>query len=322
MRKVFFLVLSAFLIPLLPAQEAAVNPRLAPEQFFSRGPLSLGVSTGVLFGRSEEIVYRDSKTSNKLSQLLWELKPLAYVGVDLRYDWLRPEKSWGIFTGLSFKMGFPGETGVMEDRDWTEVYSDWLTYYSVHDNTTEKALLGDVGAGVFFKIFGQFLLKTYVSYDFMHFSWEGSGGSLLYPPSQGGHRYYTQPVDVIAYEQTWHIVSPGIAFYGEFNRYFTGEIALKVSPFIWCITRDNHIERKLIITETLDLGLFVEPQVRFSFIPKDFLTLSLAVSYRNISFVRGDGVYKETGKSTVTTKNMAGAGYSVFDTGIVAKFSF
>ncbi|MDR1107632.1 MAG: omptin family outer membrane protease [Spirochaetaceae bacterium] len=324
MRKVFFGVLSVFLIPLLPAQEAAVNPRLAPDH-----PWSLGISTGVLFGQSEEIVYYDAKTSNKISQLLWDIKPLVYAGVDFRYNRFRPETSWGLFTDFSFKIGLPGKTGIMEDRDWTGQYTatgahipDWLTHYSVHDNTTENAFLGDAAVGLFFKIFGRFLVITYLSYDFMYFSWRASGGSFLYPEKDGGHKYYTQPIDVITYQQIWHIVSPGVAFYGAFNRYFTGEIALKASPFIWCITEDNHILRSLIITDILDLGLFIEPQVLFSFIPADFLTLSLAVSYRHISLVRGDSIYKEAGVSPIAYKNLAGVGYSVFDAGIVAKFSF
>jgi outer membrane protease len=342
MRKTFFLVLSALLLPVLSAQESAVPVRTAGDH-----PLSLGVSAGVLFGRSEEIVYRDAKTRDKLSQLLWEMKPLVYIGADAEYRWFRPNRRWGLFTDLSFKYGVPAESGVMEDRDWTGALTegnkttalpDWLTHYSVHNNKTENAILLDAGFGLLFQIFDQFLLKTSISYDLMYFSWTASGGSLLYPADDGDHipvipaliPSYIPSLTPITYQQTWHIVSPGITFSGAFNRYFTGEIGLKASPFIWCITRDDHSWRDLLITANLDLGLFIEPELLFSFTPRDFFTLSLAVSYRYIGFVRGDSlyrlykgdkVYKETGKPTMTVKNTGGAGYSVLNAGIVATFS-
>jgi outer membrane protease len=126
---------------------------------------------GFLNGVSEEIVYRDKKSNAKLSQLLWEMKPLFYAGIGINYHWLKPENSWGIFTGASYKFSFPVKTGVMEDRDWmVDAYPDFLTHYSVHDNKTEETARVDADIGLSFRIAGKYLLKTYVAYNFMHFS--------------------------------------------------------------------------------------------------------------------------------------------------------
>lgn len=312
MKKVFFLMLSVATTLGLSAQEISTN--------MNNHTLLLGASIGVLQGTSEEIVYQNRSSRNRLSELLWDLKPLVYAGIDINYHWGKPENTWGIFADTSLKFGFPGETGILEDRDWIMPdYPEFLTHYSVHDNKTENAVLFDASVGASFQIFSRFLLKTYIAYDFMYFSWRAKGGSLLYPNSDGGHGYL-KPISVIAYKQTWNIISPGVAFYGEFNRYFSGEIAFKISPLIWCNSEDNHILRDLIITDKLDIGLFIEPSLLFSFTPKDFFTLSLSVLYRNISYVRGDGVYKEKGKPARTAENILGAGYSAFDVGLTAKF--
>ncbi|MFP3089931.1 omptin family outer membrane protease [Treponema sp. TIM-1] len=316
MRKIFLCGLFVVMTLALSAQEIATK--------WNDHNLFLGASLGLLSGKSDEIVYRNASTKNKLSQLLWDIKPLVYAGIDINYHWQKPENTWSIFANTSFKFGFPGKTGVLEDRDWmASEYPQFLTHYSMHDNKTENAVFIDASAGASFQIFGQFLLKPSISYNVMHFYWEANGGSLLYPDSYGGHGYL-RPIDVITYKQTWHIISPGVAFYGEFNRYFNAEIAFKISPLIWCIGEDDHILRDLTITtDNLAIGLFIEPSLLFSFIPnipKDFFTLSLSVLYRNISYVRGDGIYKELGKPARTVKNIMGAGYSAFDVGLTARF--
>ncbi|MDR0689526.1 MAG: omptin family outer membrane protease [Spirochaetaceae bacterium] len=322
MKKMFFGVLLVVISLALSAQEGAVSRN-------NGHTLSLGASAGVLYGQSEEIVYLYQNTGTKLSQLLWDLKPLVYAGADVNYRSHKPANRWGVFSDVSFKIGLPMKSGVMEDRDWIALdYPQWLTHYSVHDNYTETGILVDADMGLSVAIMRPFLLKAYLSYSLMYFSWRAKGGSFLYPvwdinndgEPDGEHAYYTRPVDVITYQQAWHIVSPGIAFYGEFNRYFNAEIAFKASPLVWCITVDDHILRNFIITDILDIGLFIEPSLLFSFTPSDFFTLSLGVQYRNISLIRGDSTYKETGEPAWVEKNIGGAGYSVLDAGIVATF--
>jgi outer membrane protease len=289
---------------------------------------SIGGSFGLLNGRAEEIVYRDSKTKNKLSQLLWDFKPLVYAGLDVHYSWQKPENKWGLFANGSSKFGFSGETGIMEDRDWVvDNYPNFLTHYSVHENKTKAAILMDFGIGASFVIFRDFLLKAYISYHYMHWAWTASGGSLLYPTGhinendepQGDH-FPLRSIDVGTYEQNWYIVSPAIAFYGEFNRFFDIEISLQATPLIWCITKDHHILRHLVITENTFGGFFIEPSLLFSFKPIDHFVLSFSFQYRNISGTRGNGVYKYAGDPPFTYRNGVGAGYAAYDIGIIFKY--
>jgi outer membrane protease len=283
---------------------------------------SLGTSIGLLAGVGEEIVYRYDNSNDKLSQVLWHFEPLLYAGVDLHYNWQIPASRWSLFTDTVFKFGFPGETGVMEDSDWVDVrYADWLTHYSVSGNKTESAILIDANVGASFTIFEKYLLKTFITYSYIHFSWTASGGSFLYPSSDGDHGYLTVSRDVGTYKQVWNILSPGISFYGAFNRYFNIEISLKLSPFIWLSAKDEHLDRNLVITDEIFGGFFIEPGLCFSFEPNNFFTLSLSFLYRNISGTRGDGDYKYQGQPTITAEDLRGAGYSSFDVGIMIKFN-
>jgi outer membrane protease len=312
--KKFYLFLLIFVILgfFVSAQPTGINEH----------GLILGTSIGLLAGEGEELVYRDDNSDDKLSQLLWHFKPLVYAGINFHYNWQIPESRWNIFTDGIFKFGFPGETGLMEDRDWVATrYADWLTHYSVHDNETENAILIDANAGVSFTIFEKYLLKTYITYSYMNFSWTASGGSFLYPSADGDHAYLTVSRDVGTYRQTWNILSPGISFYGEFNRYFDIEISFKISPLVWFSAKDEHLNRDLVITEEYFGGIFLEPSLLFSFKPNNFFTISLSFLYRNISGTRGDGEYKEQGQPAFTAKNLTGAGYSGFDIGIMAKFN-
>jgi outer membrane protease len=284
--------------------------------------LTLGTSIGLLAGEGEEIVYRYDDSDDKLSQLLWPFKPLFYAGVDLHYNWQIPASRWNIFVDGIFKFGFPGETGQMEDRDWADArYADFLTHYSIHDNKTENAMLIDANIGASFTIFEKYMIKTFITYSYMNFSWTASRGSFLYPDSDGGHGYMVVSSDVGTYKQAWNIISPGVSFYGEFNQYFDIELSFKLSPFIWLSAKDEHLVRKLVITDDVYGGFFIEPGLLFSFKPNNFITLSFSFLYRNISGTRGDGEYKQQGQPTLTVENLRGAGYSAFDIGIMTKFN-
>ncbi|MDR2795102.1 MAG: omptin family outer membrane protease [Spirochaetaceae bacterium] len=312
---------------LIPALFITLGLSLSAEPLNNKGhSLSFAAVGGLLSGESEEIVYRSTSSSTKLSQLLWDLKPLAYAGVQARYSWFGPKGAWGVFAGVSSKFGIPGETGLMEDRDWVlRDYPDVLTNYSVHDNNTESAVLVDAHIGVSRRVSQKFLLKAFLSYGFMYFSWRAHGGCFLYADidlnndgkKDGGFGTFP-PIDVISYEQGWHILSPAAAFYGEFNRYFDIELTIKLSPFIWFSAEDRHIMRDLTVTDTGKGGFFIEPGLTFSFKPKDAVAISLSVSYRNISGVRGIGVYDSPGEAPLS--GAAGSGYSALDAGLTLNY--
>jgi outer membrane protease len=283
-----------------------------------------GVSFNLLSGACEELVYRNNNAKNYVSQLSWQLSPLFAVGFNLHYDWLRQSASGleglfsGIFTDVSFKYGIPGKTGMMEDRDWMMSQADWLTHLSLHDNETATVLLGDLDAGFSLKLYNDFRLKAFLSYRFMYYSFIASRGAFLYPEDDGGHAYLVTNDRVGTYRQIWHIISPGLSFYGVFNKYFDAELSIRVSPLIMLYSLDEHLLKDLVITDEAFWGLFVEPALLFSFKPKSSFALVFSLNYRNISGTRGNSTYRYPDESN-TYSGVGGAAYSVFDIGISAR---
>jgi outer membrane protease len=289
---------------------------------WAQGPLALelALGAGLLAGQGEEIVYRDKGSGGMVSQLLWDMKPLAYLGADASLSWRPPGRRWGLFAGAGVKFGLPGETGAMEDRDWTEKgYPEWLTHYSAHDNATDTAFLLDAALGASFTVFGQFRLRAYLAYSHMSFAWAARGGSFLYPQSTGGHTRQATAGDVVTYRQTWDSIAPGVSFGGAFNRYFGMEVSLKASPLAWCSAEDHHVLRALLVTSDMFGGLFIEPGLALSFAPADAVTVSLSAFYRRISGPRGNGNYTPSDEPFFTAGNMAGSGYHALDVGLAAK---
>jgi outer membrane protease len=152
----------------------------------------------------------------------------------------------------------------------------------------------------------------------MTFSWASKGGSFLYPDQN--HFYYSTEIDVITYKQIWHIISPGVSFYGRFNRFFDINLFLNLSPLVWCNSVDEHLLRNLTIKDTMDFGFFIKPKLVFSFFPQDVIAVSFSFAYTHIGETRGDALYIEQGKAGVIYENIAGASYNAFDVGLSVKF--
>jgi outer membrane protease len=108
--------------------------------------VSLAAISGLLIGQSEEIVYKYIDQDDKLSQLLWDLKPMAYLGSALSFSRSNPLSGFGAALDLSVKFGLPLASGFMEDRDWRNADPGQLTDFSTHE-----AYLGggDLDAGRF-----------------------------------------------------------------------------------------------------------------------------------------------------------------------------
>jgi outer membrane protease len=303
------------------AQEQSVTVQKSGLRF------SLGVSLGLLYGENNYAIYWDTKNTNRMSELIWDLKPLGFAGVDMDLDWQIPKTRWGIFTGSSFKFGFPAHAGVIEDRDWmgttggTAFYNgnhpEWLTHYSASDARVDSALLIDADLGASFRLSPSFLLKAYISYAYMSFSWTATGGSLLYPGFHG----YQDSIDVLALRQSWYIISPALALYGKFNRYFDIELSLKASPFVWSNTEDHHLLYTPLFITIINAagGFFIEPKVVFSYTPRDYFSLALSVSYRYMS-THGDLIQNNNG-SFINYGKYGGAGYHAFDAALTAQFN-
>jgi outer membrane protease len=296
---------------------------------------SLGSQFGFFYGQAEEIVYPSSEfKADLLSQLLWDMKPVFYIGLLADFSRRNPMEKWGGFANLSFKYGLPRKSGKMEDRDWESYENTALTSFSSHDNQTNKLFLLDLSAGFSVPLNRIILLKAYLNVSYMHLGFSGFNGYGKYargnPPYSG--KYY--PIDdnptlkdyygkVINYTQNWFHIAPGVSFGFFFHKNFSAELSFAISPLIFCNDEDQHLTTNVQFLDIMRGGLLIEPGLNFSFIANKWIELSLGCSWRHISKTRGETYWrKPIGEGAYFQQGMAGAGFSFIDTGFSLKVHF
>jgi outer membrane protease len=300
-----------------------------------RNVFSLAFQTGFLYGQSQEIVYAGSESYKYFSELLWDMKPLYYYGAAASFSW---NTAW-LFTGLSFNAGVPFLSGAMEDRDWDTPNHDVLTHYSVHENYTRRALLGDANLGVSIPLRYQdsivAFLKIYYNFSYMNFLWEGYNGYGQYielhpeydswDPSMPKYEFSGK---VISYSQQWFLFSPGIGVDLLIGPLWQLNFSFLVSPGIWALAVDDHFKTETEFEDSLSGGIFMEPRIELTFSPNKRFAFSAGVSYRYIDGSRGANRSRNmsngepSGAFSEWRKNGGGAGFSALDTRLALKVFF
>jgi outer membrane protease len=297
---------------------------------------SVTSSAGFLYGYGEEIVYKYPGEETYVSQLLWNMKPLFYFGGALDFSRIKPMERLGFFTGLSLKFGFPGNTGIMEDRDWNTP-EDLLSNYSRSDNYTEGALLFDYSLGMTIPLRSFALFKVFWGLSWMSFHWTGRDGYLLYPKTAGGSYLYDAPLDdsaekeplygpAISYSQDWLMTYPGISLLVPLGAWFKADIAFQISPLIFCLARDNHLLTASEYEDYVFGGLYLEPRGELTFSPHRRVDLSLYVSYRFLKGAHGKSYGRKTGVGQsgefYQYARDVGAAWYALDSGLSLKIRF
>ncbi|GHV74204.1 hypothetical protein AGMMS49940_15060 [Spirochaetia bacterium] len=296
--------------------------------------ISLAADAGVLLGQAEEIVYKNSNDDAYLSQLLWDLKPLVYLGSSLSLSRADPLSGFGLGADLSVKFGLPIFSGTMEDRDWVnEAYPDMLTHFSSHNAYIQGAMLLDLAGGITIPIAGRVAIKALVSFSYMRFSWIAQHGYTQYDKTNGWSPSTPKtPVNGtgISYDQNWIILSPGIEVFWPFYRGLSLDFRFFISPGIWSWDMDNHYmnidpgKKYTQYSDNTEGGLYLEPSLALAFSPIPSLSLVLHGAWRYINGTRGDVYELIAGFNTNSptyASNRAGVGYSAVDVGLSLKLA-
>jgi outer membrane protease len=305
----------------IEAQEQPENP-LA---------LSLSYQFGFLYGQAEEIVYPADTVAPLLSQLLWNMRPILYNGLQLDFSRINPLEKRSFFASFALKFGIPGKSGIMEDRDWMSKENDALTNFSSHDNFTRELFLADASAGIALPLKSLFLLKIYPRFSYMRFCFSGMDGYGIYarenPPSS--RKYY--PIDdnpnmvdfsgkkVINYTQEWMTLALGLSFDFYPSRFFSAGLSFQISPLIFCNGLDEHLLTKTQYNDYLQGGLFLEPGAVLSFSPTPWLAIAIDCSWRHIFGTKGASYNRTYGTSFYVQEGVAGASLSILNTGLRLK---
>jgi len=321
--------ITAFAVLVIMIQ--CVQPAFTQEKQTASYAVSICPQFGFIYGQAEEIVYPSPEyKAEKLSQLLWDIKPVYYYGMAMDFSRAQPMDKWGFFSNLSLKSGIPGNGGNMEDRDWMSTENAELTHYSIHDNFTDNLLLLDLSAGVSFPIKRILLMKTYLTVTYMHFSFYGQYGYGKYARRTIDGKYASindNPIyfsfadweKVITYTQDWFIIAPGVSLGYYFNTRFYAELAFQISPLVFCDDLDEHLTTYTQYRDYMRGGIFLEPGFHFSWFANKRLELSLEFSWRYINGTWGETYVGSLYTQSYQQQGEAGAGLSMINTGLCLK---
>ncbi|MDR1149022.1 MAG: omptin family outer membrane protease [Spirochaetaceae bacterium] len=332
--KIKYCFIMAVLIPFSAHGQAGDNVEDISVNTGAGSPYTFSISSffGIKYGHAEEIVYKDSGTDAKLSQLLWNIKPLFYWGAAFDFFQRNPMARWGFFANATLQAGLPARTGVMEDRDWMAA-GGGLSHFSSHDNYTEDALFLDISAGSSIPIGGIMRLKVFAGLSFMSLKWMARDGYFQYASKIGETGTYNDwdsslpkvPVygPGIHYQQDWLIFSPGIAAHIPLFERFDIGVYFKIGPVIFCYDLDDHLARNLQFSEFMYGGIMLEPKGVFAFSLNERVKFSLDISYRFMAGARGDTEVKDTNTNIVqTSKSTGGSSYSALDAALSVTLVF
>jgi len=292
---------------------------------------SLGTQFGFVHGQAFELVYPvpEETMGELLSELKWDMKSVFYYGA--KFDFFRTDvmSASGFFSSVSFKTGIPGDTGIMEDRDWMSVENNALTNFSSHTNRTREFYWLDFALGASIPVRSYFYLKPFLSGSWMHFAFTARNGYLEYARKKTSNTYFpiydnpdkeTLSGDVIRYQQDWFLIALGFSMGTKILSPFSFDLSFQISPFTYCAAKDEHLaeSKKIDYYDFTSWGLFLEPAGVFSF-SVERIDLSLEFAYRYIGRTKGETHIKNDNGSYSLAINGAGSGLSLFNANLLVR---
>ena len=302
---------------------------------FENYNFSCNFFSGALYGRGEEILYKYPDKNNYVSELLWDLKPLVYFGLDFDFSPRNPFGRSGFVTSGTVRFGIPLKSGKMEDRDWQFRDSEGLTNYSQHEAFSMNTVMADLSAGYSWRLTDFLSLGACGELSYMYLSWSAENGYYQYLDTD----IYGNPIPgdvwteaipkkdlygpVILYNQNWLIFAPLVQAKWKINAYITLEGFFAYSPLIYCAARDDHLldPRRTSWYYPL-LGHYFKGGGKLSFLLFSKAELSLYFSYKHIMGSRGNAYYQKTGAGDSQMYQNgydAGAGFSAYDLRLALK---
>jgi len=300
---------------------SAINPIYCQDnEKINKYGFSLGTGFGIINGEALEFVYPvPGDTKNELlSELIFKMKPICYVGFNADLGLTDPLNGPGFFSSFELKAGIPADSGVMEDRDWLSPANSDLTRFSSHDNRTNELIWINlaVGASLPFKYL---YIKPFISGSWMRFSFTGSNGYGIYNDWNPKEQDFSGET-CINYQQDWLLLAAGFSI-GTNIYPFSFDLSFQISPLTYCAATDNHLLTETVYKDFTSFGLFLEPKGSISLAVK-YINFLLEASYRYISRTEGQSYSSQNNINYILSPNKAGAGLSVMDFQFIVKLTF
>ena len=318
MKNIAVLPVLVIIVTALTANNWVYSQDLENEKNYC---FTFGTEFGFIRGTALELVYPVDTKGEFLSELRWDMKPVFYYGAQFDFGHRDLMSGPGFSASISFKAGVPGDSGIMEDRDWMSQVNGNLTHFSSHINKTHEFYWLDAAIGASFPIKTYFYIIPFISGSWMHFSFTGRDGKIKYArvKSVNPDTYYPideNPTEIsfigddIHYMQNWLLLAAGFSIGTKFLSRFSFDFSFQISPLTYCASIDEHLSRELTFIDFTGWGLFLEPAGRLSFyIEKLEFSVDLAYSY--IGNTRGQTYMKQGNGNFNRAGGEAGAGLSM-----------
>ncbi|MDR2897533.1 MAG: omptin family outer membrane protease [Spirochaetaceae bacterium] len=260
-----------------------------PEPF----TLTLEPIFGVIAGSVDEYVYEDDYL---LSKLVWDMKPLFYIGVSTSLT------VYGVELSASLTLGLPGNSGVMEDFDYLN-YNSAVTNYSISQAKIRSRLQTDVSLGYEFNLLDRFTITPFWEFRYRVLSFEGYGGYYQYPPEwnppytewtpDAPKSYFTG--SLITYHQQYLFTGFGFSGSADISERLSLSLLFRFSPLVWCTAVDHHILGAVEYLDDMNGGYTLGGELSLLFRFTERNALRLGGGYEYTGDLRGPNASRRTG---------------------------
>jgi len=283
--------------------------------------LALVPFTEVHIGEAHEYVYYDDKT---LSELVWDMKPLTFAGLEAKAGWDRSLQLSAEVSG-----GLPMVTGTIEDSDWLNLLSNGntdQTTFSKHDADLEFAFRWSAEAGWDLPIpldgpgsTEKIRITPSLGFRYMIWKWNARDGYAQHTADSGGGVYPAWDPDMpkstvkgipISYMQEYWMPTLGLEMAIPAGSRILVTPGISGSFWVNCNGTDNHFAAvsgydftgsttSTIYYDLMDGGWLVEPRIEASWQASPRWSIQFAARWTRISGLRGNTAEQSSEGGTI-----------------------
>ena len=264
---------------------------------FSDEKTSIEFKYGTLSGTANEIVYWNTTTDKKISELIWNLDNVNMAGIELGYHIDERAK-----ISADFYMNYNTGKSDMTDYDWTNPNSTNWTHWS-NSPTNIDVYKFDFNMLYSSQILENLDFFVTAGYKLDIYKWVAIGGDYIYPSESGS----LQDIPVISYNQYFNVPYVGLgAVLNMSNFSFTGKLIY--SGAVIAKDEDTHHLRDLYFEEYFEggkmLGIILRGEYNFT---ENFAILG-SVDYSKYYLNKGYTIETDLTDGSTTTYGEGSAG--------------
>lgn len=308
------------------------NKKASTDFHFSVEPV-VSFRTGTI---GEYVFLKNSSySSNKLSELDWDMKPIFAVGIRANGGW----KGIGVTGYVSGAVS--SKCGTMADSDWLNVqYSELSNYqyktnYSESDNYVDSCINAGVQAGYTFNLPYHFSITPFAAFDFEHIAFTAKGGNAwygtqsnstyYYPYNDASHQYtynWDDDEKVIGYERYTYIPWIGLSAGYKFDFGLSLSASFQTAPYVYCESQDDHyLTGNVYVDACSDNFCAFKYAFSASYRINRWNTVNLDISYFLLNTITGKSYQKVNNTYVLLSEQDGGADEQYFSAGLSWKIT-